>query len=63
MTEVLRRPRPGFEAAIATHFRLLRHRIMRQCAAWMEEARALNPLFQKRLREAVVELHVELAKL
>lgn len=34
-----------------------------QCASWMGQAKALNPLFQKRLREAVAELHAELAKL
>jgi hypothetical protein len=46
MADQLRRPRPGFEAATQAHFRLLRWRIMRQCAAWMEQARALDPLFQ-----------------
>ena len=46
MIEQLRRPRPGFEAPVRTHFRLLRWRIMRQCTAWMEQAQALDPLFQ-----------------
>jgi hypothetical protein len=46
MIEQLRRPRPGFEAPVRAHFRLLRWRIMRQCAAWMEQAQALDLLFQ-----------------
>ena len=46
MVDQLRRPRPGFEAATRAHFRLLRWRIMRQCAAWIEQAQALDPLFQ-----------------
>lgn len=36
---------------------------MKQCAAWLEAAQALDPLFQKRLRDAVVELHGLLAQL
>lgn len=63
MVDQLRRPRPGFEEAIRTHFRLLRWRIMRQCAAWLEAARPLDPLFQRRLRDAVAELHGLLAAL
>lgn len=46
MIDQLRRPRPGFEEATRAHFRLLRWRIMRQCGAWLEQARALDPLFQ-----------------
>ncbi|KAL4420087.1 hypothetical protein ABPG77_004352, partial [Micractinium sp. CCAP 211/92] len=63
MIDQLRRPRPGFEAATRAHFRLLRWRIMKQCGTWLEQARALDPLFQKRLRDAVVELHGLLAAL
>lgn len=63
MIDQLRRPRPGFEAAIRSHFRLLRWRIMRQAGAWLEQARALDPLFQRRLRDAVAELHGLLAAL
>jgi hypothetical protein len=63
MVDVLRRPRPGFEAAITAHFRLLRHRIMRQAAAWVEQAAALDATFQRRLREAVAELRGLLAEL
>lgn len=63
MLDVLRRPRPGFEEVITTHFRLLRHRIMQQCSQWLQQAAGLDPLFQKRLRDAVLELHGELAKL
>lgn len=63
MIDQLRRPRPGFEAAVRAHFRLLRGRIMKQCAAWLEQAQELDALFQKRLRDAVVELHGLLAAL
>lgn len=63
MIDQLRRPRPGFEEAIRSHFRLLRWRIMKQCAQWLEAAHALDPLFQRRLRDAVVELHSLLATL
>ena len=52
MIEQLLRPRPGFEAPVRAHFRLLRWRIMRQCAAWMEQAQALDPLFQVRCSTA-----------
>ena len=45
----LKSPRPGFEAVTRAHFRLLRWRIMRQCAKWMEQATALDPLFQASL--------------
>lgn len=48
MIDQLRRPRPGFEAATRVHFRLLRWRIMKQCGIWLEQARALDPLFQVR---------------
>lgn len=40
-----------------------RWRIMRQCAQWLEAAQALDSLFQRRLRDAVVELHGLLAAL
>lgn len=63
MIDQLKRLRPGFETATLTHFRLLRWRIMKQCAAWMEQAQVLDPLFQKRLRQAVTELHGLLAAL
>lgn len=63
MIDQLKRPRPGFETATLMHFRLLRWRIMKQCAAWMEQAQVLDPLFQKRLRQAVTELHGLLAAL
>lgn len=63
MVDQLCRPRPGFEAAITAHFRALRWRIMKQCAAWVEQATALDELFQKRLRAAVAELHSLLAAL
>lgn len=53
-------PRPPCSAA---HFRLLRWRILKQCAKWLEQAAALDPLFQKRLRDAVAELHSLLAAL
>ena len=36
---------------------------MKQCTEWLRQAAALDPLFQRRLREAVAELHGELAKL
>lgn len=36
---------------------------MKQCAQWLEAAHALDPLFQRRLRDAVVELHSLLATL
>ena len=45
------------------HFRWLRWRIMAQCGRWLEAAQALDPLFQKRLRDAVAELHGLLAEL
>lgn len=48
MVDQLRRPRPGFEEATRAHFRLLRWRIMRQCSEWLEQARALDALFQVR---------------
>ena len=63
MVDQLRRPRPGFEEAVRAHFRLLRWRIMKQCGAWLEQAAALDPLFRRRLRDAVVELHGLLAAL
>lgn len=63
MIDQLRRPRLGFEAAVRAHFRGLRWRIMAQCAAWLEAAQALDPLIQKRLRDAVAELHGLLAEL
>lgn len=63
MIDQLRRPRPGFEAVTRAHFRLLRWRIMAQCGKWVEQATALDTLFQKRLRDAVVELHGLLAAL
>lgn len=63
MIDQLRRPRPGFEAPVRAHFRGLRWRIMAQCARWLEAAQALDPLIQKRLRDAVAELHGLLADL
>ncbi len=51
MIDQLRRPRPGFEAATRAHFRLLRWRIMKQCGTWLEQARALDPLFQVRKQQ------------
>jgi hypothetical protein len=43
--------------------RLLRHRIMRQCAEWLRQAERLDVLSQRRLRDAVAELHAALARL
>lgn len=63
MLDVLRNPRPGYEQAIAIHFRLLRHRIMRQAGEWLEAAKALDETYQRRLGEAVGELHGLLAVL
>ena len=50
-------------ASLVGGCRLLRHRIMKQCSQWLQQAAGLDPLFQKRLKDAVLELHAELAKL
>ena len=64
MTDQLRKPNPGFEAAvIKAHFRQLKHTLMDQCRAWFEESVDLDVLYRRRLADAVVELHGLLAAL
>ena len=43
--------------------RLLRPRILRDVAAWVERAQALDAQFQRRLREAAADLHALLVTL
>lgn len=63
MVDLLRKPPAGFEEVVRTHFRLLRHRIMRQCSAWMEAAAQLAATDRRRLAAAVQQLHHELSQL
>lgn len=61
MADVLRSPRPGFEAVTRAHFRHLRPKILRQCRRWLEEAAAVageqGRVNHERLAAAVVDLH------
>lgn len=63
MIDILRRPPPGFEDAVRTHFRLLRHRLMATTAKWVVAAGAVGATMQRRLDSAVCELHSMLAAL
>ena len=57
MVDALRHPRPGFEAVVTTHFRILSHRIMTQCQKWMREYAGEGDAYVGSLSKAVRELH------
>jgi hypothetical protein len=63
MIDVMRHRPPGFEDAVRSHFRLLRHRLMETTRKWVEKAGAGGAAVQRRLDAAVVELHALLAAL
>jgi hypothetical protein len=63
MTDVLRHSRPGFEALIKAHFRVLRGRIMKQCLQWMGDAAEQGELHHQQMLLAVKELHAVLQTL
>eukprot|EP00892_Ulva_mutabilis_P008582 jgi/Ulvmu1/6096/UM027_0074.1 len=66
MVDVLRHPRPGFEAVIRTHFRMLRPKILRTCRRWLneaDEAGEQGQVARERLAAAVLELNSLLAAL
>ena len=57
----LHKPRPGVGDVVRAHFRLQRHRVMRQVLRWVEEAR--DATIKKRMADAAVELGALLAAL
>ena len=63
MIDQLRKPKPGFEAVIKTHFAHSKHSLMKQCRAWFEESAGADVLYRRRLADAIVELHGLLAGL
>mmetsp|Transcript_12872 Transcript_12872/g.31044 ORF Transcript_12872/g.31044 Transcript_12872/m.31044 type:complete len:482 (-) Transcript_12872:194-1639(-) len=50
----LKHPRPGVEALLSDHFRMQRHRVLREVLRWCEEAQ--DPTRRRRLWEAAREL-------
>ncbi|MEW5312636.1 MAG: hypothetical protein WDW38_004255 [Sanguina aurantia] len=62
MMDLLKRPQPGLESVVSSHFRLLRHRILATCQRWVREA-GWKPQLQQRLDAALVELTALLAAL
>ncbi len=63
MIDLIKNPVPGFEEVIASHFRLLRRRIMATVRKWVQDAGAVDDALQRRMDLAVCELHGLLAKL
>ena len=63
MIDALKRPRPGFEAPVQAHFRLLRGALLRQCQGWLRDAEDQGELLRERMAAAICELHALLTAL
>lgn len=61
MIDVLRNPKPGFEAAIIAHFKTLRVLILEQCKKWLQAESGADA--QARLARDISELYELLAAL
>ena len=57
MVDALRSARPGFEAVVHNHFRVLRHRLLAQCKCWLQAFASEGEAYVASLRRAVGELH------
>jgi baculoviral IAP repeat-containing protein 6 (apollon) len=66
MIDVLRHPKPGFEAAITAHFKTLRHVILQHCQKWLQDMDLpgeQGQLNQERMAGVIMELNGLLNKL
>ncbi|GMH45929.1 hypothetical protein BSKO_13893 [Bryopsis sp. KO-2023] len=57
MIDQIRHPRKGFEEVTWLHFKLMRHRIIKQCHSWVEQCSKAQVALQQRMGSAVDELH------
>jgi ubiquitin-protein ligase len=63
MIDVLKNPRPGFEAAIMAHFKALRVPLLEQCKRWLQAEALQGADAQVRLARDISELYELLAVL
>lgn len=57
MIDQLKNPREGFQEVTKQHFKLMRHRIMKQCKGWIEQCTEGQAALRDRLVASVDELH------
>eukprot|EP01098_Paradermamoeba_levis_P011129 TRINITY_DN4731_c0_g4_i3.p1 TRINITY_DN4731_c0_g4~~TRINITY_DN4731_c0_g4_i3.p1 ORF type:complete len:395 (-),score=154.58 TRINITY_DN4731_c0_g4_i3:38-1075(-) len=62
MVEQLRKPSPGFEDVVQTHFRVNRQLIWKQCQEWLKESTG-NTEYHNKLKKTMDELKKELIAL
>jgi baculoviral IAP repeat-containing protein 6 len=64
MLEQLKKPSPGFEEVITTHFKLKRNEILKQCSEWVKEASTSKTSgHYEKIKKVYEELQKELQKL
>lgn len=63
MIDQLKRPRLGFEEFTATHFKLMKHQIMKQCERWIEDCGDDQPSIKQRMVTSTNELYQLLQQL